>query len=380
VWDVEGRKYLDFLSAYSALNFGYNHPELVAVLLEQSKRLAVCSRAFHAEELCLFSKEICGFCGFESVLPMNTGTEAIETALKISRKWGAEVRGVPPERARILVMADNFHGRSITVISFSTEAEYRNGFGPYTPGFDIVPFADAGALEKACSENTIAVLLEPIQAEAGIRVPPPGYLAAVRRICDKKRALLILDEIQTGLGRTGRDFCFEHEGIRPDILVLGKSLGGGLVPISAVLTSRSVMDVIRPGQHGSTFGGNSLACAVARRALRLLRAENLSGRARQIGETMLTRLKTHRFSMVKEIRGMGALVGIELKPEAGGARSYCEVLAKKGVLCKETHHHVLRVAPPLIISDQDLHTGLDAIIEVLARNTGPYPAESTPKT
>ncbi len=365
LWDVDGKRYLDLLAAYSAMNFGHSHPELVRVLTEQAQRLALCSRAFQSEELVLFCKDLAEFCGMESVLPMNSGTEAVETALKIVRKWGAEKKRVPADRAKIVVMANNFHGRTITVVSFSTESTYRDGFGPYTPGFEVVPFGDANALAAAVNPDTLAVLLEPIQAEAGVLIPSPDYLAKAKSICDSHGALLVLDEIQTGLGRTGRNFCFQRAGIVPDVLILGKSLGGGLLPVSAVVTRRDVMDAIQPGQHGSTFGGNPLACAVARRALGLMRELKLADRAEAIGSRIQEQLSGLRSRHVKEIRGQGALIGIELHPTAGGARAYCERLAKLGVLCKETHDHVIRIAPPLTIAFADLHWGVDRIIEVL---------------
>ncbi|MBI1859804.1 MAG: ornithine--oxo-acid transaminase [Deltaproteobacteria bacterium] len=365
VWDVDGKKYLDLLSAYSALNFGHSHPELVKVFQAQAAKLALCSRAFQSEELLHFCREMSEFCGMEATLPMNSGTEAIETALKVTRKWGALVKKVAENQANIVVMANNFHGRSITVISFSTEPIYRDHFGPYTPGFRIVPFGDAKALRQACDKNTIGVLLEPIQAEAGILIPSVGYLPEVRKICDEFRCLMILDEIQTGLSRTGREFCFQHESAKPDILVVGKSLGGGLMPVSAILTSRAVIDVIQPGEHGSTFGGNPLASAIARRSLKLLRELKLSERAEEIGRRVQKQLAELKSEKVRIVRGQGALLGIELHPSAGGARQYCEKLAEVGVLCKETHDHVVRIAPPLTIDFNDLHWGIERIIQVL---------------
>ena len=366
VWDVEGKRYLDLLSAYSALNFGHAHPELVSALVKQANTFSLCSRAFNCDQLVHFCRELAEFCGLEAVLPMNSGTEAVETALKVARKWGAERKGLAGDRAKIIVMANNFHGRSITVISFSTEPAYREGFGPFTPGFEVVEFGNIGALESACDDNTIAVLLEPIQAEAGILIPQAGYLKKVRDICTKRRCLLILDEIQTGLGRTGRNFCFQHEGIVPDILVVGKSLGGGLLPVSAIVSTRGIMDVIQPGQHGSTFGGNPLAAAVGRRALQLLGELDLPQRAQRMGELIAQRLVAVRKSpAVVDVRGCGALYAIELRPEAGGARRYCELLSTRGVLCKETHSHVIRIAPPLTIPTSDLEWGLNQIVETV---------------
>ncbi|MCB0417219.1 MAG: ornithine--oxo-acid transaminase [Bdellovibrionaceae bacterium] len=363
VRDVDGREYLDFLSCYSALNFGHQHPSLVGALTQQATQLAVCSRAFMSEQLCLFERELAQFCEMDCVLPMNSGTEAVETALKIARKWGQQKKGVPPEKNKIIAMRNNFHGRTITVVSFSTEDLYRNGYGPFTPGFSIVDFGDAEALEKCIDENTIAVLMEPIQAEAGILIPQAGYLSKVRELCTANNVLLMFDEIQTGLGRTGRDFCFQHEAARPDLLILGKSLGGGLLPLSAVLAPKSVMDVIRPGEHGSTFGGNPLACAVGREAVRILREEKLSARSEELGKKAMARLRELSFPQVKEIRGKGLLIGIELK---GSARPYCEKLAERGVLCKETHDTVIRIAPPLTISEKDLMDGVEKVTKVLA--------------
>jgi len=365
VWDVDGKEYLDFLACYSALNFGHQHPRLLAALKGQVEKLAVCSRAFHSEELALFCEELATFCGMEQVLPMNTGTEAVETALKLARKWGYQRKQIAEGKAKILVMRNNFHGRTISVVSFSTEAGYREGFGPYTPGFEILEFGDVTAVDKAIDENTVAVLLEPIQAEAGILLPPTGYLSEVRKITRKKNVLFMLDEIQTGLGRTGRDFCFQHEGIVPDVLILGKSLGGGLLPLSAVMASQEVMGVLQPGQHGSTFGGNPLACAVGRAALETLRKEKLSERAETLGKIIREELNRTPLPKVKEIRGKGALIGIEMTPASGGARAYCEKLASLGVLCKETHDYVIRIAPPLTITEAELRSGLQKIIQVI---------------
>ncbi len=365
VWDVDGKEYLDFLACYSALNFGHQHPRLLAALKGQAERLAVCSRAFYSEELSLFCEELALFCGMEKVLPMNTGTEAVETALKLARKWGYEIKKVASDRAKIIVLKNNFHGRTISIVSFSTEPSYRDGFGPYTPGFEVVNFGDVAAIENAIDENTVAVLIEPIQAESGILLPPTGYLSELRKITRKRKVLLMLDEIQTGLGRTGKDFCFQHEGITPDVLILGKSLGGGLLPLSAVVSSAEVMRVIRPGQHGSTFGGNPLACAVGRAALDLMKKEKISERAETLGKIIRDELMRTPLPKVKEIRGKGALVGIEMAESSGGARRYCEKLATQGVLCKETHDFVIRIAPPLIISESELRVGLQKIIQVI---------------
>jgi len=365
VVDVEGKQYLDFLSCYSALNFGHQHPTLIKALLDQLDKLAVCSRAFYSEEFSYFSEELSQFVNLDMVLAMNSGAEACETAIKIARKWGYEKKGVEPEKANIICLENNFHGRTITIISFSTEDAYRTGFGPFTPGFKVVPFNDIAAVEHAIDKNTVGIFLEPIQAEAGILIPQENYLKSLREVCDRNQIILMVDEIQTGLGRTGADFCFQHESIKPDLLVLGKSLGGGLLPISAVVGKKEFMEVIRPGQHGSTFGGNPLACAVARAALRVLKEEKLSSRARYLGDKALKKLSNIQSRWVREIRGRGLLIGVELKPEAGGARKFCEKLAQQGVLCKETHDHVIRIAPPLNIEEELLNKGLDSIISVI---------------
>jgi ornithine--oxo-acid transaminase len=296
---------------------------------------------------------------------MNSGAEAVETAIKLARKWGYQNKKVPSDKAKILTFQNNFHGRTITIVSFSTEDNYRAGFGPYTPGFDVVEFDDLAAAEKAIDANTVGVLVEPIQAEAGIIVPKDGYLKGLRKLCDTKGVLLMLDEIQTGMGRTGQDFCYQHEGIQPDLLILGKSLGGGLLPISAVIGKHDVMKVIQPGQHGSTFGGNPLACAVAREALKVLRQEELSERANQVGQWIRRELSQAKLPHVREIRGKGALIGIELDESSGGARKYCERMMEKGVLCKETHTYVIRIAPPLIISESEIQKGIEVIIETI---------------
>lgn len=366
VTDVEGKQYLDFLSCYSALNFGHQHPVIIKALLTQLERLAVCSRAFYAEEFGYFTEELAKFTGLEMVLAMNSGAEACETAIKIARKWGYEKKGVEPDKANIICFENNFHGRTVTIVSFSTDPAYREGFGPFTPGFKIVRYDDAQAVELAIDKNTVGVFIEPIQAEAGILVPKSGYLSELRKICDKHQVLLMVDEIQTGLGRTGADFCYQHEGIQPDLLILGKSLGGGLLPISAVVGPKSVMEVIKPGQHGSTFGGNPLACAVARAALQVLKTEKLSERAQLLGEAALAKLKNLSSPKIQEVRGKGLLIGVELKPSAGGARKYCERLAQEGVLCKETHDHVIRIAPPLTISEAELQKGIDTVSHIIS--------------
>ena len=368
VWvtDPEGRRYMDMLSAYSAMNLGHCHPKIVRALKEQAGKVTLISRAFHTEELGPFLMEVCELSGFEAALPMNSGAEAVETAIKTARKWGYLKKGVPQDKAEIIAAANNFHGRTVTVISFSTEEQYRRDFGPMTPGFKIVPFGDAEALRRAITPNTVAFLVEPIQCEAGILLPPEGYLRAARRICSEAKVLLMLDEIQTGLGRTGKMFAFEHEAARPDVLILGKALGGGAMPISAALSSREVMGVYKPGDHGSTFGGNPLACAVARAAMRALVDENLVEKSRKSGEYLMKRLRKLKSPHVKEIRGRGLIVGIELHPSAGGARKFCEALMREGVLCKETHEHVIRLAPPLNIRKKDLDWAVERLQKALA--------------
>ncbi|MBI4404675.1 MAG: ornithine--oxo-acid transaminase [Deltaproteobacteria bacterium] len=365
VWDVAGRKYLDFLSSYSALNFGHSHPALVSTLVEQAQALAVCSRAFHSEQLCLFSADLARFCQMDAILPMNSGAEAVETAIKIARKWGYERKKVQADSAKIIVMDKNFHGRTIGVISASSEPLYRKNFGPFTPGFEIVPFDNVKALQSAVDHSTVAILLEPIQAEAGVQIPHKGFLQEVQNICQKQNCLLMLDEIQTGLGRTGKEFCYQYEEIKPDVLIMGKSLGGGLLPLSAVAARSDVMEVMTPGTHGSTFGGMPLSCAVGRTALWLLRKEGLADRAAKLGELVREKLAGENLPHVKEVRGRGLLIGIELKAEARGARRYCEKLADEGVLCKETHENVIRIAPPLIIEEPELMGGVDKVIHVI---------------
>jgi ornithine--oxo-acid transaminase len=365
VYDTEGRRYLDMLSAYSAVNQGHRHPRILAALRDQAEKVTLTSRAFHNDQLGPFLKELCELCGMEMALPMNTGAEAVETTVKAVRKWGYECKKVEPDRAEIIVCEGNFHGRTTTIVSFSSEQQYRDGFGPLTPGFVIIPYGDAEALRKAIGRNTVAFLVEPIQGEAGVRVPPDGYLRECRRVCDESNVLLALDEIQTGLCRTGRLFCYEHEGIRPDVLVIGKALGGGILPISAVLSSREVLGVFRPGDHGSTFGGNPLACAVARAALQVLIEGRMSERAEELGGRFQAGLATIKSRHIKEIRGKGLLIGVELHPQAGGARRFCEALMEKGLLCKETHEHVIRFAPPLVINPEEIDWALERIKPVL---------------
>jgi len=365
VYDVEGRRYLDCLSAYSALNQGHVHPKILQAMIEQAQKLTLTSRAFRNDQLPLFYQELSELSGYEMSLPMNSGAEAVETALKLARKWAYEVKGVPRYQAEIIVAANNFHGRTISIISFSTEALYRDAFGPFTPGFVIVPYGDAQAVQEAIQPQTAAVLLEPIQGEAGVIVPPAGYLRQVAEICRQHHVLLIADEIQTGLGRTGRLFACDHEGVRPDILILGKALSGGFYPVSAVLADRPILGLFRPGEHGSTFGGNPLAAAIARAALRVIREERLPERAAEMGAYFFEQLMEIPSPHVKEVRGKGLLIGVELKPEAGGARRFCEALRQEGILAKETHEHVIRFAPPLIIRREEIDWALPRIRRVL---------------
>jgi ornithine--oxo-acid transaminase len=364
VTDVDGNRYLDMLSAYSALNFGHGHPEIVRRFIEQARRLTLTSRAFHNDQFGPFCEQVTRVCGMDMVLPMNTGAEAVETALKTARKWGYEVKGVERDKAEIICCSENFHGRTITVISISDDP-CNEHFGPMTPGFTLVEFGDADALEAAITPNTVAFLVEPIQGEGGINVPPNGYLTRCREICSKHNVLMIADEIQTGLGRTGKLFACDHEGVKPDVLILGKALGGGVFPVSAVLASKDVLGVFKPGDHGSTFGGNPLACATARAALDVLTNDQLPERAAEIGERFMDRLRTIRSPIVREVRGRGLLIGIELVPDAGGAKKYCKALANEGMLCKETSDHVIRIAPPLIIGQTDLDWAFERIEKVL---------------
>lgn len=367
MWDVEGKKYLDFLSAYSAVNQGHCHPRIVRTLQTQARKLTLTSRAFRNDQWPFLAKELCEMTGYNMVLSMNSGAEAVETAIKCARKWAYQKKNVPEDRAEIIACANNFHGRTIAVISFSTETLYRKEFGPFTPGFRIIPFGDAAALEEAITPNTAAFISEPIQAEAGILLPPDGFLKQIRDICTAHNVLFIADEIQTGLGRVGRMLACDYENVRPDITILGKSLAGGCYPVSAVLASQEILGVFKPGEHGSTFGGNPLGCAVAREALRVILEEKLIENAATMGLYFLGKLKTIRSRHIKEIRGRGLLIGIELKPEAGGARRFCEALAAEGLLCKETHDHVIRLAPPLVISQRELNWALKRIKAVFKK-------------
>ena len=365
LWDVEGRRYLDCLSAYSAVNQGHCHPRIVAALTDQAQRLTLTSRAFRNDQLGLFYEEICQLTGSHSVLPMNTGVEAVESALKVARKWGYEVKGVTPGAAEIIVCAGNFHGRTLSVVGFSTDPTSTGGFGPFTPGFRIVPFGDAAALEAAITPNTVAVLIEPIQGEAGVIIPPAGYLAAVRAACTRHDVILILDEVQTGLGRTGKLLAEEHEGVEADLTLVGKALSGGVYPVSAVLSNKEVLGVLRPGEHGSTFGGNPLACAVARMALKVLVEEGMVENAAFQGARMMAGLAEIGGGAIRDVRGRGLMIAVELRPEAGGARRYCEALQARGLLCKETHDHTIRIAPPLVITGGEVDWALEQFAAVL---------------
>ncbi|HEY3515503.1 MAG TPA: ornithine--oxo-acid transaminase [Gammaproteobacteria bacterium] len=355
VWDVEGRRYLDCISAYSSLNQGHRHPRIVAALVEQAGRLTLTSRAVHNDRMGPFLNELCALSGLDMALPMNTGAEAVETAIKLARKWGYRSKGVAQDRAEIVVCRNNFHGRTTTIVGFSSEQQYREDFGPFTPGFTSIDFGDLDALRAAITPNTVAFLVEPIQAEAGIIMPPPGYLAAARALCRERNVLFVLDEVQTGLGRTGKMFAHDHEpGAAPDVLVLGKALGGGVYPVSAVLASRAIMTLLRPGDHGSTFGGNPLAAAVGHASLRVLVHEHLAERAAAQGEYLFQKLRALNAACIAEIRGRGLLVGIEIAAAAGSARTYCERLLQCGVLAKDTHAQVIRLAPPLIVERAEL--------------------------
>ncbi|KMP11007.1 ornithine--oxo-acid aminotransferase [Candidatus Nitromaritima sp. SCGC AAA799-C22] len=365
VWDVEGDKYLDCLSSYSAVNQGHCHPKILKAMNEQAKKLTLVSRAFRNDQLGPFYKEICELTHSHSVLPMNSGAEAVETSIKAIRKWGYQVKKVPAGLAEIIVCDNNFHGRTLTIVGFSTEEQYRDGYAPFTPGFKSIPFGDTGALEKTITPNTVGFLVEPIQGEGGVIVPPAGYLKSVREICDRHNVMLILDEIQTGLGRTGKLFAEEHEGIESDLTLIGKALSGGFYPVSAVLSNKEVLGVFNPGDHGSTFGGNPLACAVAREALKVLVEENLVDNAATQGEYFMKQLRQIDSPHVKEVRGRGLLIGIELSPESGGARRFCEALREEKILCKETHQHVIRFAPPLTIQRENIDWALERIRKVL---------------
>jgi ornithine--oxo-acid transaminase len=368
VWDADGKRYLDCLAGYSAVNQGHCHPRVLKALVEQAQRLTITSRAFRNDQLPLFYEEVCALTRSHKVLPMNSGAEAVESAIKVVRKWGYEVKGVEEDRAEIIVCANNFHGRTITIVGFSTDPMARRNFGPFASGFKAVPFGDAEALEAAVTPNTVAFLVEPIQGEGGVIVPPPGYLRKARELCTRRQIAFVLDEIQTGLGRTGKLLAEEHEGVEADLTLIGKALGGGFYPISAVLSNSEVLGVLHPGEHGSTFGGNPLACAVARMALRVLVEEGMIENSAAQGEHAMARMKEMRWPAVREVRGRGLMIGIELHPEAGGARRLCEALAGRGVLCKETHVDTLRFSPPLVVKRDEIDWAieqLDAVIRAL---------------
>ena len=364
VYDVDGNRYLDCLSAYSALNQGHVHPKILNALLEQARKVTLTSRAFRNDQLPLLYKELSEMTGYEMSLPMNSGAEAVETAVKLARKWGYRVKGIPRQQAEIITASGNFHGRTTTLISFSTEPSYRDDFGPFTPGFVTVPYGDAAAVEKAINENTAAVLLEPIQGEGGVIIPPAGYLRRVADICKKNNVLLMADEIQTGLGRTGKLFACDYEGVRPDITIIGKALAGGFYPVSAILADKPLLGLFTPGEHGSTFGGNPLAAAVARAALGVIREERLAERADELGTYLMEQLAEIPSPHVKEVRGKGLLIGVEMNPQAGGARRFCEALQQKGILAKETHENVVRFAPPLVIDKATIDWALPSIRDV----------------
>lgn len=372
VTDVEGTRYLDMLAAYSALNFGHRHPDLIAAAHAQLDRVTLTSRAFHNDRMGLFCQGLAELCGMDMVLPMNSGAEAVETAVKTARRWGYDVKGVPENRAKIVTCEGNFHGRTITIVSFSTDPSATSGFGPFTPGFETVPYGDAAALETALADpDVVAFLVEPIQGEAGIVVPPEGYLRRARELCDEHRVLFIADEIQSGLGRTGRTFACEHEGVTPDVYVVGKALGGGIVPISAVVSRRDVLGVFRPGEHGSTFGGNPLACAIGIEVLRLLNTGEYQRRSDELGTALIERLRTDApAGAVAEVRGKGLWIGIELTPEAAPARAVCERLMEMGVLAKDTHETTVRLAPPLCVTREDLEWAAERILTALAERLG----------
>ncbi len=365
VYDVEGKRYLDCLAAYSAVNQGHCHPRILQALEEQARKVTLTSRAFRNEQLPLLCKELHDLTGFDMVLPMNSGAEAVETAIKTARKWGYKVKGIAQDKAEIIVCANNFHGRTVSIVSFSTDEQYRDGFGPFTPGFKVIPFGDASALRAAITPNTCAFLVEPIQGEAGIVIPPAGFLCEAAEICRQNNVLLMTDEIQSGLGRTGKLFAYMHENITPDVLIVGKALAGGFYPVSAVLASREILGVYQPGDHGSTFGGNPMACAIARTALRVLIEEKMVERSAELGAYFLTLLKTLHSPDLKEVRGKGLWIGIELHSPA---RPYCEALKEEGILCKETHDRVIRIAPPLVIDHQEIDWAFKRIAKVIQKH------------
>lgn len=365
LWDQEEKKYLDMMSAYSAVSLGHSHPRILNRMIEQVKQLAMCSRAYHTSLLAPFAEKLTSLAGLDMMLPMNTGAEAVETAIKAARLWGYSVKKIPEDKAEIIVAEGNFHGRTTTIVGFSSEEEYRKNFGPFTPGFKSTPFGDLQAIEKAITPNTCAVLIEPIQGEAGIKTPPAGFLKALRKLCTEKNVLLILDEIQSGLGRTGKMFCFQHDGILPDALILGKALGGGVLPVSALVGTKEVMSLFQPGSHGSTFGGNPLACAVGLEALKILEEEGMVGNSQILGDYMIEELRGMNSPLIREVRGKGLWIGVDFDPARISARSVCEKLMEKGILSKDTHHTVVRFAPPLTITRAEIDWCLDQLRSVL---------------
>jgi ornithine--oxo-acid transaminase len=365
VWDLDGNRYLDCLSAYSAVNQGHCHPKILAAMVEQAQKLTLTSRAFRNDQLAHFYEELAALTGSHKILPMNSGAEAVETAVKAVRKWGYEVKGVAENKAEIIVCSNNFHGRTMGIVGFSTDPDARSGFGPFAPGFKTVPFGDIEAFRAAINENTVAFLIEPIQGEAGVMIPPQGYFPEVRALCSKHGITLILDEIQTGLGRTGKLLAEEHEGIEADVTLIGKALSGGFYPVSAVLSNSEVLGVLKPGQHGSTFGGNPLACAIARASLKALTEEDMIGNSARMGERFQAGLKDIRSNIIKDVRGRGLMLAVELVPEAGGARKYCEALKERGILAKDTHGDTIRIAPPLVITADQVDWAVEQFAGVL---------------
>lgn len=367
VWveDMEGRRFMDMLAAYSAVNFGHCHPELIEAARQQLDKVTLTSRAFHNDQLGSMCKELASLAKMEVVLPMNTGAEGVETAIKTARKWGYKKKGIPTDKAKIICCSENFHGRTTTIISFSTDPQCRDGFGPFTPGFEVIKYGDIEALKRAIDDNTAAFLVEPIQGEAGIIVPPEGYLREVRKVCTERNILFIADEIQSGLGRCGTTFCIEHEGVQPDLFILGKALGGGIMPISAVVSRWDIMDVFHPGDHGSTFGGNPLACAVATKVIEILKSNRYQDNAKRMGEYLFQKMRAMGSTKIKDIRGRGLWMGIELHTSAGKARPYCEQLMKEGLLCKDTHEQTIRLAPPLCITKDEIDWALERLKKVL---------------
>ena len=367
VWveDADGKRYMDMLAAYSAVNFGHSNVELIAVAKAQLDKVTLTSRAFHNDQLGPLCQDLAELCGMEAVLPMNTGAEAVETAIKTARKWGYKKKGVPEGKANIICCEDNFHGRTTTIISFSTDPQCRDGFGPFTPGFTVIKYGDIEALREAITDETVGFLVEPIQGEAGILVPPDDYLQQVRKLCTEKNILFIADEIQSGLGRTGKTFCCEHSGVQPDIFILGKALGGGIMPVSAIASSREILSIFTPGDHGSTFGGNPLGAAIARKVVEILKTNKYQENAREVGDYLFSKIRALNSDKIREIRGKGLWVGIEFHPQAGKARNYCEKLMAMGMLCKDTHEQTMRLAPPLCITKEEIDWAMERLAKVL---------------